>query len=187
MGRKITSVSRNKNRLQETSSPPQPLTIKGAEVDRTDSQIPRTTVDIEPESGLKMATVGGRKGNPSFLLEQTAKESCTQLCPLTQARKELRGGVLTIVCNGNATQAGKKGRQRVVKTAQKITNTKLPTADSIYMQQRWKTAENHQTPPSPSSPPAQAQHGGRYNHRKHHISITLFLTERLMVYIVCSI
>ena len=64
--------------------------------------------------------------------------------PLTQVYKGLIESILTTgitVWYGNTTQTERKALQRVIKTAERIIRTELPSMDTIYTQRCQKRAE----------------------------------------------
>ena len=63
--------------------------------------------------------------------------------PLTQAYRGLVESILTIIIvwYGTTTQAERKALQRVIKTAERIIGTTLPSMDSMFVQRCQKRAE----------------------------------------------
>ncbi|KAK7884028.1 hypothetical protein WMY93_027151 [Mugilogobius chulae] len=118
---------------------PKPLTIKGTEVEQVDSY-KFLGLQITSDLSWKQNTAATVK---LYFIRMLRRSGLKQR-PLTQA---YRGLVESILCTGitvwygNTTTAERKALQRVIKTAEKMLGTNLPSMETIYTQRCRKRAE----------------------------------------------
>ncbi|KAK0146755.1 hypothetical protein N1851_013962 [Merluccius polli] len=122
----------------------QPLTIQGTEVERADSH---RFLGLQVTSDLSWslntaATV--KKAQQRLYFIRLLRKSGLNQRPLTLAYSGLVESILTsgiTVWYGNITQAERRSLQRIIKSAERIIGTTLPSMDSIYSQCCWRRAE----------------------------------------------
>jgi len=130
--------------FRKNPPPLQPLIIKGTEVERADGY---RFLGMQVTSDLSWtlhttATVKKAQRRLDFI--RVLRKAGLNRRPLTQAYRGLIESILTAgitVWYGNTTQAERKALQRVIRTAERITGTQLPSMDSMYVQRCRKRAE----------------------------------------------
>lgn len=123
--------------FRRRAHPLQPLTIKGTVVERTDSYKFLSLHMSESFSWAKNTTTTAKRAQqrPHFIRVLGCQ-------PLIQACGGLVESVLTItmaVWYRSTTLADRKSQQRVIRAAERVTDSGLPSMDAIYTQRcRWK-------------------------------------------------
>lgn len=124
--------------------PLQPLHIKGTEVVRAESH---KFLGMQVTSNLSWSlntTSIVKKAQQRLYFIRMLRKAGLNYRPLTQAYRGLVESILTTgitVWYGNITQAERKSLQRIIKTAERIIGTALPSMDSIYVQRSHRRAE----------------------------------------------
>lgn len=130
--------------FRKNPPPLQPLIIKGTVVERADSY---RYLGLQVTSDLNwtlntVATV--KKAQQRLYFIRLLRKAGLHCRPLTQVYKGLIESILTTgitVWYGNTTQTERKALQRVIKTAERIIRTELPSMDTIYTQRCQKRTE----------------------------------------------
>lgn len=126
---------RNHSRLQEESCPLQPLTIKGAEVEKADNRTFPGQLTSDLSQTLKTpATVGRATTQQGLQWIRLLRKAELVRALWPGPIKNCYVGVSPQATACNTTKTKKKAFQRAVKTAEKITRSQLPSVDSVYMQ-----------------------------------------------------
>ncbi len=129
--------------FRKKSPPLQPLFIKGTGVERADSH---RFLGLEVTSNLSWTTHTAntvKKAQKHMYHIRLLRKAGLSCRPLTLAHRGLIESILTAgitVWDGNTTQAERRALQRVIKTAERATGTKLPSMDTLYSQRCRKKA-----------------------------------------------
>ncbi len=136
----ILNVGKTKELIMDfrkKALPLQPINIKGTEVERVDSY---RFLGLQMAANLSWSdstTAMVKKAQQRLHFIRLLRKAGLSPRPLTQACKGLVESILTTgitVWCSNTTLAERKALQRVIKTAERIIKTKLPSMDSIYTQ-----------------------------------------------------
>lgn len=173
--------------FRKNPPPLQPLITKGTEVERADSYRFLELQVTSDQTDWTLNTAAIVKKAQQRLYVRLLRKPGLKCYPLTQAYRGLiESTLITGITDwyGNTTTAERKALQGVIKTAERITGTKLPSMDSVYMQRCHKRAENHQrlSPPSPLQHSCkhytqpQTQQSGQHHYTQHDYSTTRAIT-----------
>lgn len=163
-----TDKPRKTKELILNPTPLQHLFIRGTAVERADSYR-FLGLQVKPElRWTHNTTATVKKAQQRLHFIRLLRKDGLNHRPLTQAYRGLIESILTAgitVWYGNTTQAEREALQRVIKTAEGIIGTKLPTMDTMYEQRCRKRAESIiETLSTPPHPPLRHKHC-RYNLR----------------------
>ncbi|KAJ8283676.1 hypothetical protein COCON_G00025260 [Conger conger] len=122
----------------------QPLVVKGTVVERTESYRFLGLQISESLSWAKHTAATVQKAQQRLYFIRLLKKARLGLQPLTQVYRGLVESILTsgiTVWYGNTTMAERKKLQRVIKTAERIIGSDLPSMDTIYTQRCRRRAQ----------------------------------------------
>lgn len=125
--------------------PLQPLTIKGIEVERTDSHKFLGLHISENLSWAKNTAATVKRAQQRLHFVRVLKKAGLKGQTLTHVYKGLVESILTsgiTVWYGSTTQAERKSLQRVIKIAERVIGSNLPSMDTIYTQRCRRKAQS---------------------------------------------
>ena len=131
--------------FRRRAPPLQPLTIKGTEVERTDIFKFLGLHITESLSWAKNTETTVKRAQQRLYFIRLLKKAGLRRQPLTQAYRGLVESILTsgiTVWYGNTTVAERKSLQRVIKTAERVIGSDLPSIDSIYTERCRRKAQS---------------------------------------------